>query len=53
MLSFVNVFVDIGVSETIELLNIFKNLQTLESCEGTQEAFVVFKCGDSNWRETA
>jgi hypothetical protein len=60
----VNAPVDEGVAELVSLLNSFPNVQTVESCQGTDKsaACVWFLCGKpadlqnfdkNNWREIA
>ncbi len=49
----VNVYIDKGITETIEIFNSFDKLYTIESCEGEHEAFIVFKYDEDNWKSTA
>ena len=44
----VNVYVDKGISDTVEILNNFRKLYTIESCEGRLESFIVFKYNKEN-----
>jgi|GEM_PF-3526467 len=51
----VNAWVDSGVAPLVEALSLFKNVVTLDSCEGTESegAYVYFKCWGSSKRPCA
>ena len=51
----VNVYVDSGVAPLVEALNLFPNIETLDSCEGTTEngAFVYFRCCGNSFEPRA
>ncbi len=49
----VNTYVDKGIADTVKILNNFRKLCTIESCEGSQESFIVFKYDKDNWKSTA
>ncbi len=44
----VNTYVDKGIADTVKILNNFRKLYTIESCEGRREAFIVFKYDKDN-----